>query len=620
MKRKSPITRRAQIVLAMGLFVVSCLAALAQTTNSFFDFVQAQSKRQYTQVPHEVLAIYYVWYGQPKGSWGKADTNKHEIASTARYPVKGPYSARDPSVVDWHIEQAKAHGITGFVVSWWGKADPWGDEAFAELLKSAEKKNFKIALYWEQQRDTQGLMVQFAFDDLTYVLDRYGKSPAFLKVQGRPVVFVYDRIEWQTPLATLAEIIERTRAKAGDFVLIGHGYQSNFAYLFDGLHTDYMLEMQLHFLAKQQPEQLQGFREMAAQSFTRGTQLARQQGRIICPMIIPGFDNTKSSAAKVKAERYDGKVYRALWEEAIKTKPDWILISSWNEWPEGSEIEPSLELGDQYLKITAEYAKPFLNSPTVTVPAGIAPPRFAPTAKSEFNRLLAGRSVGILMQDIRLDAEFWSLYCGASVQRLTWNDLIDPAKFSAKKFPVVFHVAPEHFIGSVKTSGDVKKALIRYLRDGGFFVSLPFQPWPMYYDDSQGGKPAAITDDLRLGVDSWPGLPAPSALTFQVNTNALPGMQRTFPFPTTGDVRWSGTSRKRVPTYDTYVPLIQLQDFQGRYFGEGAVYVEHKTLPISPGKTIYVWMRTAEVIGEDKFYPALFEFISTKLKPLTADK
>lgn len=606
------------MLLAAITSLYFCLAGISQTTNSFFEFVQAQSKRQYTQVPHEVLAIYYVWYGQPKGSWGKADTNKQEIASTARYPIKGPYSARDPSIMDWHIEQAKAHGITGFVVSWWGKADPWGDEAFAELLKCAEQKNFKIALYWEQQRDTQGLMVQFAVDDLTHVLERYGKSPAFLKVQSRPIIFVYDRIEWQTPLATLAEIVEKTRAKAGDFALIGHGYQSSFSYFFDGLHTDYMLEMQLHFLAKQQPEQLQSFREMTARSFTRGTQLARQHSRIICPMIIPGFDNTKSSAAKVKAERYDGKTYRTMWEEAVKTKPDWVLISSWNEWPEGSEIEPSLELGDQYLKITAEYAKPFLNSQTVSVSAGNAPPRFAPTAKNEFYRLLAGRSVGVLMQDIRLDAEFWSSYCGASVQRLTWSDLIDPAKFSASKFPVLFHVAPEHFVGSVKTSGDVKKALVRYLREGGFFVSLPFQPWPLYYDDSQDGKPAAITDELHLGINSWPGLPEPKELRFLINAKAFPSLPTSIPFPTNGDLRWSGTSRARVPRSDNYVPLVQLSDGQNRYFGEGAAYIEFRTLPVSPGKAVVVWMRTAETIGEDKFYPALFEFIATKLKPVAS--
>jgi len=36
---------------------------------------------------------------------------------------------------------------------------------------------------------------------------------------------------------------------------------------------------------------------------------------------------------------------------AIKADPDWVLITSWNEWHEGSEIEPSWEDGDAYLKL-----------------------------------------------------------------------------------------------------------------------------------------------------------------------------------------------------------------------------------------------------------------------------
>ena len=46
-----------------------------------------------------------------------------------------------------------------------------------------------------------------------------------------------------------------------------------------------------------------------------------------------------------------GQTYRVLWEEAIKADPDWVLITSWNEWHEGSEIEPSWEDGDVYVKL-----------------------------------------------------------------------------------------------------------------------------------------------------------------------------------------------------------------------------------------------------------------------------
>jgi hypothetical protein len=48
-----------------------------------------------------------------------------------------------------------------------------------------------------------------------------------------------------------------------------------------------------------------------------------------------------------------------MWEQAIAANPDWILVTSWNEWHEGSEIEPSLELGDRELKTTKQFARKF---------------------------------------------------------------------------------------------------------------------------------------------------------------------------------------------------------------------------------------------------------------------
>lgn len=61
----------------------------------------------------------------------------------------------------------------------------------------------------------------------------------------------------------------------------------------------------------------------------------------------------------LKTDRLDGAVYRVLWDEAIKARPDWVLITSWNEWHEGSEIEPSWEDGDKYLQLTGDNSARF---------------------------------------------------------------------------------------------------------------------------------------------------------------------------------------------------------------------------------------------------------------------
>src|SRR6185503_19400902 len=149
------MTVRLKCVMALVCLgpVFSHAAELSQTTNSFFQFVQDQSQRRYSRIPREVLAAYYGWYGPGQGGWlPEINTNTHTIGNTARYPVKGPYSSHDVELIDWQIDQAKAHGITGFIVSWFGTG-PEGasvNQSLVLVLERAAKKDFKVAVYWEQ--------------------------------------------------------------------------------------------------------------------------------------------------------------------------------------------------------------------------------------------------------------------------------------------------------------------------------------------------------------------------------------------------------------------------------------------------------------------------------------
>src|SRR5437870_2826424 len=63
--------------VALAVFFCPCPTGFSQTTNGFFRFVQEQSDRHYTKVPHEVLSTYYGWF-VPK-SWLPANTNASGI-------------------------------------------------------------------------------------------------------------------------------------------------------------------------------------------------------------------------------------------------------------------------------------------------------------------------------------------------------------------------------------------------------------------------------------------------------------------------------------------------------------------------------------------------------------
>lgn len=606
-----PLSPRIGSVLALSwlAFGLGAQEGIGAETG-LLEFMRAQSQRRYTNVPREVLAFYYTWYGTPARHgrwvhWGRVNPEQHDISESTHYPARGAYDSHDPELIDWHIDQAKAHGLTGFIATWWGQGT-FDDRAFVTVLDRAERKGFKLTVYWETAPGTGTGQVDQAVRDLVYVLRRYGRSPAFLKVGDKPVVFVYGRVMGQMPLSAWPEVIQRARAEVGDFALVADGYSEAYARLFDGVHTYNICG----WVQGKSPEAL---RQLSARTFAENVALAKRHARISCLTIIPGYDDTKIRKPGLKADRQNGQTYRVLWEEALRADPDWVLITSWNEWHEGSEIEPSWEHGDQYLKITAQYAPQFRATPFSRVPVPAAPAKLSAESARRLRELFAGRTLGLL-PGYSGAAPFLLLDAGLTVRELSWADLLEAGQFNARNYPVVLYAGGEHYRRTVRTANDVEQALQRYLGDGGFLVCMPHLPWPFYYDDA-AGKPAPIADRLGLPVTGgWEQPPQGATLRFELDTRSLPGLPATVPFPATGDLRWRPARRTAAPPGARYSALATLQDANGQSLGDGIAYVELREPPLQGGRTLYVWMRMADALGGEPALAALWQFVGERLR------
>jgi hypothetical protein len=66
---------------------------------------------------------------------------------------------------------------------------------------------------------------------------------------------------------------------------------------------------------------------------------------LICsPDVSPGFDNREAvTTGQHFIDRQNGAHYDAMWQAAIATKPEWIGIVSFDEWHEGTQIEPAAD-------------------------------------------------------------------------------------------------------------------------------------------------------------------------------------------------------------------------------------------------------------------------------------
>jgi glycoprotein endo-alpha-1,2-mannosidase len=314
-------------------------------------------------VPREVLAFYYGWYGNPAVSgrwvhWQGVDAAQQQIANATDYPVMGAYDSHDPALVARQAVWAHAAGITGFIASWWGRGD-FTDRSLPLLLAAAYREGLAVSAYYETiHADTPSARQAAAVADLDYLIRRYGGAPAWLRVAGKPVVFVYARAllalsppQWRTVLARVRH------DNPGGALFIADSLAPAYVAVFDGASTYNITDQTRHL----SPAQAGAWARAAYPRMTA----AAGPGKIATVTVIPGYDDSKTGRPPPRpiTFRYGGETYDALWRQALRAAPDWVLITSWNEWHEGSELEPSVQYGARILDDTTAFARSFLSLP-----------------------------------------------------------------------------------------------------------------------------------------------------------------------------------------------------------------------------------------------------------------
>ncbi|MFO7906645.1 MAG: endo-1,3-alpha-glucanase family glycosylhydrolase [Pirellulaceae bacterium] len=628
---RSKATRALSFMMFMaGLFVAVTTALPAsekgEEVPSMLEFLKARNGRSWSRVPHKVLAFYYTWYGTPQYRdryihWGKVDAGKHDISASTHYPALGAYDSHDPEVIDHHIELAKTHGIDAFICTWWGR-NTYDDRAFAKVLDRAREKDFAATVYWETAPGESQSQIDQAVEDLLYVLKHYGTHPAFLKVDGKPVIFVYGRVMNQVSKQQWPAIItEVERRYPRGFLLVADGYTSGNARLFDGVHA-------YNICGWVRGNEGEGLSELSRNRFTDVVELAKNAGKISCLTIIPGYDDTKIRSPGLVAQRKEGQTYQTLWEEAIRADPDWVLITSWNEWHEGSEIEPSREHGSQYIEMTGKYARQFKKKRFSQVPVGSKESALAADQANVLKRLFKNRPIAVL-PGYDNDVVFWLAEAGVALHELSWRDVTSPDRFNTRKFPVVLYAGFEAYRRTQSDQGDVDQHLTRYLKEGGMLVAMPSGPFPFYYNENRETVNSAARFGLPVtsGVGNpanaptgWETPPEGLDLTFHFQTEELDGISATAPFPEGGDARWRPISDQSLKDDDVYIPLATLRDETGRYWGDGMAYVEHRATAPQGGKGLYVWMRMPEVVDRNQLLFELFRFVAEKSRSVSRDQ
>ncbi len=306
---------------------IDCWSLLAGIVAKTYDLRPVQVERL-------VLAFYYPWYGSPGGPSGRwVHWDPLRSGASAHRPLLGYYDSRDRETIERHLRWARESGIDALIVSWWGAMDS-GDLAFETLLQMCGKEQLKVCLLMEKADGLER--------SLEYVRSKYFKSPAYVKIDGRPVVFYYERVIKDFGMSNFGPLFARLKKKGVNLFNIGDGYGTDVLVHFDGCYS-------------YNPVFAGEFEDL----FASASIAAHIKGKLCAATVVPGFDQTVTKTDGRFLSREYGNLYEEMWEQAIAAAPEWVLVTSFNEWHEGTEIEPSEEFGTDYLELTRTHARRF---------------------------------------------------------------------------------------------------------------------------------------------------------------------------------------------------------------------------------------------------------------------
>ncbi|XP_061675246.1 glycoprotein endo-alpha-1,2-mannosidase-like protein isoform X2 [Syngnathoides biaculeatus] len=307
----------------------------------------------------DVHIFYYVWYGTPRADgkfvhwdhilvphWDPKIASSYprgrhmppEDIGSSFYPELGPYSSRDPDVLESHMEQIATSAAGVLVLSWYppGMADDNGEptEDFVPaILDAAYRHNLKVAFHIQPYR---GRNEQSVLDNVKYIIDRYSDHAAFYKFlsntgKSLPLFYIYD--SYLTPAESWSQLLVPGSSRS----LRGSAY--------DGIFVALIVE------------------ERHKQDIVSG-----------------GFDGPGYVDTSVRPwnshstrNRVNGRYYETALQAALDVRPEVLAITSFNEWHEGTQIERAVPKKtatrvyldyrphgpEHYLELTRHWAEKF---------------------------------------------------------------------------------------------------------------------------------------------------------------------------------------------------------------------------------------------------------------------
>jgi hypothetical protein len=308
-----------------------------------------------------VGVYYYPWYGSFSGGHSVNQSLRGHL-TPQQPPAIGAYSSRSSETIAAHIDQSHRGNIDFWALSWWGPQSHENTTIRTSILTHPRRDELRYAIHYE----STGRLGTFAspsfsnlIPDFRYMANNYFQDPNYLKIDGRPVVFIYLTRAYFNSQASRDAVAALRAAMNSEFRvnpyiigddLFGGGVNLQRAQLWDAI-TDfdvYGTAMQSRGSTSAALNQLTNVYNSALQSLA-----ATNVGFI--PTASPGFNDSGVRSGHSAAPRYltddpnskEGDLFKKMLNEVVVPRTDAraddiLMINSFNEWHEDTQIEPTI--------------------------------------------------------------------------------------------------------------------------------------------------------------------------------------------------------------------------------------------------------------------------------------
>jgi hypothetical protein len=303
-------------------------------------------QREYT------IGVYYYPWHHP--DFHGAEYLRKNL-SPVQQPVLGEYDDRNPTILKSHFDWCRYAGINMLSCSWWGPGLGEDITLKDHILNHPDLDKLKICIHYETAGRTDNFTsLSVVGTDIAYMAQHYFTHPNYYRIDNRPVIMIYLTRVLQHK-GMLADFVEELRSSAAakgiNLYIIGdHAFGNAPTYGGDINKLDAITNYDVY-----------GAMSASGYAGTNGTMnyisdqsnwrtLAHNAGIAFIPAICPGFNDkgVRDGHEPLSRQLTESDEFGSLFSELLTgSKPladsvtgKLIMITSWNEWHEDTQIEP----------------------------------------------------------------------------------------------------------------------------------------------------------------------------------------------------------------------------------------------------------------------------------------